>query len=185
MRACFILLAIALLFLGGCQQQPSPAVYRHWFDRVGTALGLNGIVFSPCERKVQDSAGTYYEFTGFDDCYRFQPARRMQGIWISEFEGSFFLSGARSSPAVQRYGPHMIWLAIGDTHIPTSLRETPNRRAFLIDFIGRQSLYPGRYGGGGGHDQLVIVDHIIGIHEIAPPSGSEICDEHDRCEPLI
>ena len=72
-----------------------------------------------------------------------------------------------------------IWLDIESKRIaglfdPTGQQET-GLRAFRIDFVGRQTVVPGRYGHLGGSEHLIIMDRLLSAERIdAEPWQKEI-----------
>lgn len=182
MRAGPVLLVIAaLVSVSGCQNKMrkyiSPSAYSNWTDRVGATLGLDGVLFHPCEREVTDAGGTVYEFIGYDKCFRFSKPTHMRGVWISEFEGSMFYDGATHSPTIQRYDSNMTWLEMRDPRYSQVMDKDGGQRTFSIDFIGRKSLYPALYGHMGMSRSMVIVDRMLSMQEVPGPKQIAFCND--------
>jgi len=143
-----------LLLLCGCGDA---GTYAHWEDRLGAATG--GLFGQPCLRGETDRLPD-------DQCYRMAPPERMRGIWIDEFEGSRFLPGLTAAPAADPAGPR-IWLDM-DAH-PVPALPAERRRpggVYLVDFIGRRTLYPGHYGHMGMSEQEVVVQRLISARAV-------------------
>jgi hypothetical protein len=160
-----LLAAVVLLAACSSPERTPAAAYRHFWDRALVATGLAGGRFGlPCMERVHDATGDYDTFIGNEACYRFMPARRMQGIWISEFEGSIFLPGATSSK-VEPDALSRIWLE-PHTPPPAPFKRDGESHVYRIEFVGRESLYPGSYGHMGMSRDLVLVERFLKLSEI-------------------
>ena len=163
---------LALALAGGCQagdpEAPPADAYRHAGDRLVVSLGLDGI-FPPC---IEQHEG-YYATDPVPDCFRMTPPRRMKGLWRDEFEGQGFFPGLTRPPVADRGGFNAIWIDIEPSLRPprTEAEPTGKARWFRIDFIGRQTLYPGQYGHFGFSRHYVIVDRILSLRPVASEEG--------------
>jgi len=112
----------------------------------------------------------------------------LQGIWQDEFEGSAFFEGALTAESVKReierrsklnYNTNewLDWLGPA-TGLPAA--KSSNSRMIRIDFIGRRTAYPGRYGHFGMSRTLVLVDRVISAEVIYEAKGPYLEYELDR-----
>jgi hypothetical protein len=165
MRMGFVV--AAGLMLAGCSDgSRTPAkAYRHWGDRLSVGLGLAGLTH-PCSRVREDIV----EFIGTAQCFHMTAPTRFRGVWLDEFEHSCFIPGA-STVTSACDGPSGIWLDVETNRIPGLDRtEQSETRAFLIDFVGRRTLYPGSYGHLGMSEHEVIVDRLFSARPLPLPS---------------
>lgn len=110
-------------------------------------------------------------FEGLDgvplhDCFESTPPRRWRGLWRDVFEGSRFCPWPAIRCSDAEAGPH-IWL-----NLPQSLPLHGSSGAgglYAIEFIGRRTLRPGRFGHFGMSDHEMTVERLISIREIEPP----------------
>jgi hypothetical protein len=110
-----------------------------------------------------------------DQCYKMQRPRRYRGIWINEFEGQQFIPEGVTLPEWPRTNPRSpgwreqferaraasIWLSVDRAMTDDDVRRTGRR--MLIEFIGRQTAYPGNYGHMGMSGNEIIVDRVISL----------------------
>jgi hypothetical protein len=101
----------------------------------------------------------------------FERQERMQGLWRNGFEESVFcpapaqkcdyvMTGDRAEP--------LIWLD-ASISFPAEIKMRQLGGLYEIEFLGRRSVKPGRYGHMGMFDQQVIVDRLISVREVEPP----------------
>jgi hypothetical protein len=134
---------------------------------------------SPCGYRVdKETIG----FLPTDECYRMDPPRRYRGVWIDEFEGQRFIPEGTSPPEwpeLNSNAPDLreqfenarlaaIWLDTERVEIPRPSGSDATR--YFIEFVGRQTMFPGAYShlGMSGHE--IIVDQVIALR-VCPPSG--------------
>jgi hypothetical protein len=153
---------LLLFLLAGCsgRDQTPASAYRHPLDRLQVALGLDGVFGYACYR----DEGNVRIFVGMTNCYRFGPPRRMRGVWRSEFEGSQFFPGRTTPPREDERSS--IWLSVEENEsvraaLGHKRGEPWSTRLIFLDFVGRQTLYPGSYGHMGMSQDFVIVDRLI------------------------
>ena len=110
-----------------------------------------------------------------DQCYKMQRPRRYRGIWINEFEGQQFIPEGVTLPEWPRTNPRSpgwreqferaraasIWLDVDRAMSDDDVRRAGRR--MLIEFIGRQTAYPGNYGHMGMSGNEIIVDRVISL----------------------
>lgn len=116
-----------------------------------------------------------------DQCYRMTGPQHFKGVWIDAFEGSRFYPDWTRPPAVsainfdapdarekmRREARNSIWLNIAHVNLPHGFAHGGrDGRAVMVEFIGRQTLYPGHYGhlGMSGHE--IVVDRLIEAREL-------------------
>ncbi|HWU94950.1 MAG TPA: hypothetical protein VN029_05090 [Sphingomonas sp.] len=163
---------LALLGSGGCSgsRDTPAAAYRGTVNRIYVATGLAQLFGSPCYRKSRIDGTEAYVFIGYEACYRFDPPRRMVGVWRDEFEGSRFFPGAIAKPADT--DDSGIWLDMPAAKLPASMKRSfkgPHDSPFedyRIEFIGKQTSVAGYYGHMGGSRHYVIVDRVLGATPI-------------------
>lgn len=171
-RTWIIVGSIASLYLVGINatNDPPAHAYQGLPKQGWVTLGLHNFSH-PCLREKTDQYGTVITSLPTDQCFRMSQPRRMQGIWIDEFEGSRFLPEARDITRAE-VGSGGIWLNIDTKKLPARYRSLSDEklRAFEIDLIGRQTAVAGRHGHMGGSDHEIIVDRLISIRpvEVAP-----------------
>ncbi|MGV7120821.1 hypothetical protein [Sphingopyxis sp. 550A] len=101
----------------------------------------------------------------YAQCLVLLPAEPMQGVWLSGFERSAFLSGAKAIPTERSGNAEAVWLDFAPTAAPDpALRAEMDRMggtvAVVMEFDGRRSRDAGHYGPMGGADHVVVVDRI-------------------------
>lgn len=96
------------------------------------------------------------------------PQQRMQGLWRNDFEGSQFCAApARSCsyvPTEQRKQP-LVWLEFA-APLPPKFDASDYGGLYQVEFLGRQTVFDGRYGHAGMFDSDVTVDRMISMREI-------------------
>ena len=170
MRRAIALLALtALTFTFGChdpqpnrdgtnvKNQPiSTSNFQVELRRDENAKKLDS---DPCLRRVPGG----WKHIGWKNCLEFLPPAKMKGIWIQDFEESSFLPGGGEIPKPDNRDRFTIFLDI-DAAAVSKITGTPldmtRARAVELNFVGRQSKYPGPYYTGT-NDQVVVVDRII------------------------
>jgi hypothetical protein len=146
--------------LSGCTDYgPPAAAYRRWQDRLVVAAGLRSLVW-PCSVKENTKFGIEYGSVPLDQCYKMDSPRRWRGVWRNEFEGSRFCP----APAMK-----CSYYSVGD-RIWLDASKSPDQTLYTVDFIGRRTAVKGRYGHMGGSDYEVIVDRVISIRQMEPPT---------------
>lgn len=136
----------------------------------------------PCTIVSERNGYKYVEGTPLDECYRMLPPQRYQGVWVNEFEGSRFYPDWRTVPASRDEA--RIWLDVERV----GLRDLePNGQAYLVEFEGRRTMYPGLFGHLGEAEHELIADRIISIRKVGPPpppppTDAELREEWRQCE---
>jgi hypothetical protein len=113
-----------------------------------------------------------------DQCYRMEPARRHRGVWVDAFEGQAFVPEGTTPPQWPDCGarsPHCreqheraqaarIWIDVSRARLSPGYRRGGHR--WMIEFVGRKTLYPGSYGHMGMSGHEIIVDRLISLEEV-------------------
>jgi hypothetical protein len=99
-----------------------------------------------------------------EDCFEMMPQQRWTGLWRNNYEGSDFC------PAPARECPDgkpgdFAWLTLPD---PMAKALQGRGGLYALDFIGRRTLHPGRFGSYGSYAHEMIVDRIISMKEVEP-----------------
>lgn len=135
------------------------------------------------DRLIREAPCTFHIKSGVigslttDQCYKMQAPRRHQGVWIDKFEGQSFIPEGTSSPEWPRTDPKSprwreqferarlanIWL--NTSRITSDEKPRQPGKKWLIEFVGRKTLYPGAYGHFGMSGNEIIVDRIISLRE--------------------
>ncbi len=117
-----------------------------------------------------------------DQCYKMETPRRYRGVWVDEFEGQRFIPEGTSPPEWPRTDPKSpgwkeeterarlarIWL--DSSRVRFDGRPRRNGARWIIEFVGRKTMYPGSYGHFGMSGQEIIVDRVISLRE-CPATG--------------
>jgi hypothetical protein len=175
--------AAICLTLACCDQRAAPIVaYRHPTDALASMLPLSMFGIYRCASLQKESGLDVVVGIPIDQCYKMQPAKRFRGIWINQFEESIFFDGARDANSVKaemrrRLGTpaaYEEWLGWPEKMEPPLSR---NMRMVFLDFIGRRTAYPGRYGHMGSSRSEIVVDRVISARVIYRSSMPYIEDE--------
>jgi hypothetical protein len=155
-----------LLCLAGCEDGATPfAAYQRPGDGLASVLHLGLIGIYPCTTRETVRGSTIIANMPTDRCYKMQPARRFRGIWLDEFEGSVFFENMLTVDRVRdeiRHRPNSSeWLEAEAPFTAVASRTSPNSRMIRLDFIGRRTAHPGRYGHAGMSRSIILVDRII------------------------
>ncbi|MDR6708346.1 hypothetical protein J2X73_002725 [Novosphingobium sp. 1748] len=117
-----------------------------------------------------------------DQCYKMETQQRYRGVWVDVFEGQRFIPEGTSPPEWPRTGLKSsewkekaeqarlatIWMNANRVHFDGLTRR--NGARWIIEFIGRKTMYPGSYGHFGMSGQEIIVDRVISLWE-CPRTG--------------
>jgi hypothetical protein len=122
-----------------------------------------------------------------DQCFKMTTPQRMRGLWRNDFEGQAFCAApARECPAGKwkPKEPGVAWIDFASS-LPGSA-DTPPGGLYEIDFVGRETAYPGLYGEYGFYNHEVVVDRLFSITEVeAPPpqpNKDEMIKDLKECE---
>lgn len=122
-------------------------------------------------------------FKPTDQCYKMEAPRSYRGVWVDEFEGQAFIPEGAKTPEWPRGNPKSpewkkeadraiaatIWLDVERVNLSGEGRR--DGRKFLIEFVGRKTMYSGHYGHMGMAGQEIIVDRVISLRE-CPETGA-------------
>lgn len=178
--------ALVCLSVTACDKRAPPlAAYRRPIDALASALPLRVFGLYPCASLQKQDGIDVVVGVPVDQCYKMLPPQRFRGIWLDEFEGSRFFEGSRDANAVKaevrrRLGTAegyewLDWSGPNGNSIPQPT--TQNSRMVAIDFIGRRTAYPGRYGHMGVSRSEIVVDRIIAARLIYLSSKPYLEDE--------
>lgn len=137
---------------------------------------------------VREAPCTYHVEAGVigslptDQCYKMEAPRRYRGVWVDEFEGQRFIPEGTNPPEWPRTDPKSpgwkaqferarlatIWLDVSRVTIAQRPRQRGGK--WLIEFVGRKTMYPGAYGHLGMSGQEIFVDRLIMLRE-CPKTG--------------
>jgi len=119
------------------------------------------VVFGlPCSTRV----GRSIEYDRGLNCIRFDPPRRFKGVWQNEFEGSYFVEGAKRASQLDE-AKELTWLDVADN----MRRELAYRDSIVeIEFVGRKTSMPGDYGHGGLSKHEIVLEKMINYRPLQP-----------------
>jgi hypothetical protein len=171
------LLVATVLLLTACSPRPGapdPESYQRIRDRMIVRFHLEPLAGYPCSYPTKVEGITVMATLDDDQCYRFNPPERIDGIWINEFENSALLTPTQFAKFNTPEGTIDGWLDIR-TALPSRLRDSHGRYDgnFHIVFIGRRSAYPGHFGHMGMAPNLVLVDKLISIERLPESKPTE------------
>lgn len=187
-----LLLIPALMIVSACDRGATPLMaYRHPSDALAKAvpvLELFGVY--PCASAERVGGSTSIVGIPTEECVKMLPSHRYRGIWLDEFEGSRFFEGV-SRPQdvkaiIRRRKPGESfgeWLSLArpmDDKIPT--KNSPKSRMVALDFIGRRTAYPGRYGHFGMSKDYIVVDQLLSAREVYRSTTNYLSYEPDMEE---
>jgi hypothetical protein len=167
----FALLLCLAALLGGCSADALP--YRSPFDRFVVTLGLEQTLnYYPCTVTYVEQGYPTQQSIPPVRCYRFDPPRRMRGVWVNVMEGSeFFPDVTRAPPITDPFEKDRTWLET-PRELWDRLASEPKSYppTYAIEFIGRNATYPGSYGGDGSR-HLILLDRLLSIRAIESPKS--------------
>lgn len=153
----------------------NPFAYVHWRDSFKTSLPVALVFGEPCAR-YDDGV------IGYDDgpnCYRFDPPREYNGLWMYQFESSRFLENVATVPQtgteeLELTKGKSIWLHYDPRDVDPTKHYNGDENsncfptyAFAVRFIGRRNPNPG--GHMGLSDEVIWVDRMLEIKALPPP----------------
>jgi hypothetical protein len=149
MKTSRFLIALLAFSIAACGRgDTQPQVYQHLMDQFRARYPILGW---PCEHREAR------------DCYRFGPPRKMRGLWSTHFEESQFIDTADPVPKnSNEFTANKTWLEVISSRLPEQL----NSGDYEIEFVGRKTTVPGRYGQMGESKHLVVVDRLISIRPV-------------------
>ncbi len=157
----------------GCQQDeryqdflddlPPPSVYLRFEDRLAARMIQWGIPWRyPCTYTETIIGTEAIASLPTEQCEKLSSQERFKGLWSNEFEGSRFCPAPTEECSFISPGEH-IWLSFPERSHRVDWRKPG---LYAVEFIGRQTLYPGLYGHMGGSDEELIVDRVISMNRI-------------------
>ena len=165
---------VVLLFASACDgirgDRTPASAYRNIEDRISVAVGLPYIgIAVPCLTEQAYDGEVIVGSIPTDQCFRMTEPTRWQGVWVNEFEGARFCPGKKLDCPYKEQ-PSLIWLDPARSVLDRERYGAEGGR-YLIDFIGRRTLYAGNYGHMGAFDHEIIVDRMISIRRLEGPPG--------------
>jgi hypothetical protein len=184
--------ALALLFLlvgcGDDRVPPSPTSDRlqsgPLTDReINIILTDSSGVTPECIAMLRSEGFQGMAGVPLDRCFEMMPQQRWQGLWRNFFEGSRFCPSPATECSHETPGED-IWLTFPRGPTPVGPEEFGG--LYAVEFIGRRTRYPDHFGHMGMSDHEMIVDRLISIRMIEPPTPPmtevEIEAERRECE---
>lgn len=140
----------------------TPQRYVNWKDRFRTSIPIAIIFGLPCAHRQLG----YIEYRLGPECYRYDAPKRYRGVWMHEFEGSYFYEGPQKLPQlVSKSG--LTWL---DARLPPyPLQPWARYHLVEIEFIGRRTTVPGNYGHGGLSRHEIQIERVIAFRPLSRP----------------
>jgi hypothetical protein len=156
------------------RQPCTEADVGHGCDRLGSKL----IRRLPC---TSPTGPGIIGFLPTDQCFKMEPQQRYRGLWVNEFEGQRFIAEGAAPPdwpsddpqqpgwreQFERARSATIWLDVSRVE----LNYPPNGQTFLIEFVGRKTMYPGNHGHMGLSAHEIIVDRVMSLSP-CPETGA-------------
>jgi hypothetical protein len=161
-----------LLSLAACGDGTPLAAYQHPLDAAAAVLPLDVVGIHSCaDARIVDGAKVI-EGRPLDQCYKMEPQRRFRGIWLDQFEGSRFYEGLTNVQQVRAAIEARLkqrersseWLSFAKEDASTE--PSPTARLVSVEFLGRRTAYPGRYGHMGISGSEVLVDRMIAARSL-------------------
>jgi hypothetical protein len=101
-----------------------------------------------------------------EDCFEMTPRQHWSGLWRADLEGSQFCADAPGKPATECVGQ----TSRPETWFEPRARYDADGSLYHVEFIGRRTAQPGRFGSYGTFQHEMIVDRMISILKL-PPRG--------------
>ena len=158
--------------LAGCSPEAAP--YSHPSERFMVDFSrLIGHSYWPCSTIEVRNGVEIVERRKPQDCYIFDPPRRMRGVFLSIAESANFIPGATSAPQLDVTSTDEIylladWQMTGNRLPPPYANDGDGRpQAYAIEFIGRSMSHPEIYKGSS--VRFFILDKLLSARAIPPP----------------
>jgi hypothetical protein len=117
-----------------------------------------------------------------DQCFKMTKPQEWKGLWRNDFEGSRFCPEPARECTDQTKGDP-IWLTFPK---PPENEMQGRGGLYVVDIIGRRTLYPGMQGHMGMSKYEMIVDRVISMKEVEPPppepTKAEMIAHFRKCE---
>ena len=162
----------SILLAASACNSPGPAVSDAEMSMIKRE---NSGMAGECLSKIRDG-GFKDSPLRTDECFEMEPPRRWKGLWSRGFEQSLFCPEPVRN--CKGHTPGGIWLTpnrslppdLGDVDKPCG-RPWGNERTFVIDFVGRKTRSPGKYGHMGQSSHEIIVDRVNSVFQVGPQRG--------------
>jgi hypothetical protein len=154
---------LPLALLGGCSSyERTPAsAYLNFWDRMAVRFPWISNRHL-CLDRIEDGV---VRSLPDDQCYKFKPPERIEGIWVDAFEAQYLLTEAEYRAGEMYYLKRDSWL-----EVPWRLRPEPRDagkpRAFRVTFVGRRTLYDGTYRSRNSLNELILMDRFEKIEPL-------------------
>ncbi|EAQ28152.1 hypothetical protein NAP1_11173 [Erythrobacter sp. NAP1] len=94
-------------------------------------------------------------------------ARRWEGLWLDEFEGSRFCAAPADDCTYHSAGER-VWLTFAEEIRATERPAFDGKiRLYQIEFIGRQTSEPGHFGHAGTSDRKIVVEELLKLELVS------------------
>lgn len=114
------------------------------------------------------------------NCYKFDPPRRWQGLWYGAFEMSRFCPEP-ANDCLDDHTNEKIWLeASPSAHVSFPKDDKTTAGLWQVDFVGRKSSVHGGYGHLGGSNEEILIDRLLAIKRVPMYSDAELAQFHAR-----
>jgi hypothetical protein len=151
-----IALAALMSLVSGCKDKP--AVSEAVIQQIRAE---NPGVSEKCLEKVRSGGVLAYPLDE-SECFEMLPAQRWKGLWNTGWEWtSFCPAPASECPITEEQGD--IWL-----EYPEGAYTGPELTdgIYEVEFVGRRTKSPGRFGHMGQYDHLMIADHFMSVRKL-------------------
>jgi hypothetical protein len=100
-------------------------------------------------------------------CFPFSEPQHLNGIWVTDLEGSTFFEDAKAFESSMLFEGRDTWLT-PDAERPETTRSMQGEatRAYRVELIGRRSLCPGYYGHLGVYRHEVRVERFMVLRPV-------------------
>jgi hypothetical protein len=102
-----------------------------------------------------------------DRCFQMQEPRKWRGLWRNVFEGSRFCPEPARECGHNSSGED-VWLEFAEG-LPEGKIEASGG-LYAMEFVGRRTSRPGRHGHFGMSDHAIVVDRVISMKQVEPPT---------------
>jgi hypothetical protein len=151
----------ACFLIAGCEETRTAETTKpERYSAQQIREALPGITEACIAKLQRDNTG----MVPADQCFDMQEARRFRGLWRDDFEGSRFCPAPAQECTFDTAGDR-IWLDFSFS-VPADQKRKAFGGLYEIDFIGRRTAVPGRYGHLGMFDAEIIADRMISMKEI-------------------
>lgn len=157
-------LVLAALLLGSCKQAPERKAAMSYSEIQKVQATFPGMTRA-CVEQIR-AGGTEAMPKKTQDCFEMGPSQRWTGLWRNQIEGSQFCPDEPGEPATKCpvAGPE-IWFD------PEGY--SPDGGLYRVEFVGRRTAKPGHFGAYGFFSFEVVLDRMISIRALPPPTREQ------------